>query len=198
MIYFKHPTSIVDDGASIDNGTKIWHWSHICPGAIIGKNCSFGQNTYVGNNVKIGDFVKVQNNVSIYDNVTIEDYVFCGPSIVFTNVYNPRSAIPRKNEYKKTLVKKGASIGANATIVCGVIINSYAFVGAGSLINRDVKAFALMVGVPARQIGWMSAYGEKIPLPLEGNGSWKCQNTLDEYKLINSKIEYKPFSGDPN
>jgi len=193
--FFKHPTSIVDEGANIGSGTKIWHWSHISAGAKIGSQCSFGQNTYVGNNVKIGDFVKVQNNVSIYDNVVLEDYVFCGPSMVFTNVYNPRSAIPRKHEYRKTHVKKGATIGANATIICGVTINKYAFIGAGSLVNKDVSQFALMVGVPAKQIGWMSAYGEKISIPINGSGEWICNHSKDVYKINNNQLEYTPYPG---
>jgi UDP-2-acetamido-3-amino-2,3-dideoxy-glucuronate N-acetyltransferase len=180
---FVHETAIVDKGARIGSGTKIWHWSHISPGAVVGNDCSFGQNVFIGNNVVIGNNVKVQNNVSIYDNVKIEDDVFCGPSMVFTNVYNPRSAISRKNEYRNTVIKRGATLGANCTIVCGCTIGEHSFIGAGALINRDVKAFALMVGVPARQVGWMSAFGERIELPLDGNGSWTCPNTGDLYQL---------------
>jgi UDP-2-acetamido-3-amino-2,3-dideoxy-glucuronate N-acetyltransferase len=188
MNYSKHESAIVDAGAEIGNGTRIWHWVHISAGAKIGKGCSFGQNVFVGNRVTIGNNVKVQNNVSIYDNVYLEDDVFCGPSMVFTNVYNPRSAVTRKDEYRDTIVRKGATIGANATIVCGVTIGEYAFIGAGAVINKDVKAFALMAGVPAKQIGWMSRFGERIPLPLEGNGEWICPKTGDKYISVNSNL----------
>ena len=188
-----HPTSIVDEGAKIGKNTKIWHWTHICSGAEIGMNCSLGQNIFVGNKVKIGDNTKIQNNVSIYDDVNIEKNVFCGPSMVFTNVNNPRSEVNRKNEYKKTIVKEGATLGANCTIVCGVNIGKYAFIGAGALINRDVKPFALMVGVPAKQIGWMSAYGEKINLELSGKGEWVCQKTGDHYALKDEIIIYTKY-----
>jgi len=178
-----HSTAIVDEGATIGAGSRVWHWVHICGGAVIGKSCAFGQNVFIGNKVRIGNNVKIQNNVSVYDNVTLEDYVFCGPSIVFTNVYNPRSEINRKHEYLNTLVHAGATLGANCTIVCGVTIGKYAFIGAGALVNKDVKPFALMVGVPARQIGWMSAYGDRVALPLEGYGSWVCPHTKDSYVL---------------
>lgn len=191
MNYTKHESAIVDDGAVIGAGTRVWHFVHICSGARIGEKCSFGQNVFVGNKVVIGNNVKVQNNVSIYDNVYIEDDVFCGPSMVFTNVYNPRSAVTRKDEYRDTLVKKGVTIGANATIVCGVTIGEYAFIGAGAVINKDVKPFALMAGVPAKQIGWMSRFGERIPLPLEGNGEWVCPNTGDKYFLKENAVELK-------
>jgi UDP-2-acetamido-3-amino-2,3-dideoxy-glucuronate N-acetyltransferase len=191
MSYFKHETAIVDEGAQIGEGTKIWHWVHISPKAKIGQKCSFGQNVYVGNNVVIGNNVKVQNNVSVYDNVYIEDDVFCGPSMVFTNVYNPRSAVVRKDEYRDTNVKRGATIGANATVVCGVTLGEYCFVAAGAVVNKDVKAFALMVGVPAKQIGWMSRFGERIDLPLEGRGTWKCPNTGDVYQLDGSLVSLK-------
>lgn len=178
-----HPTSIVDEGAKIGAKTYIWHWVHICAGAVIGEKCSVGQNVFVGNRVLIGDNVKIQNNVSVYDNVTLEDDVFCGPSMVFTNVYNPRSAVSRKNEYRNTLVQKGATLGANCTVVCGTCIGRYAFIGAGAVVNRSVKPFALMVGVPAVQIGWMSAYGERVDLPLQGQGEWICPHTGDIYEL---------------
>lgn len=178
-----HPSAIVDVGATIGAYTRVWHWVHICAGAVIGDRCSFGQNVFVGNRVQIGNNVKIQNNVSVYDNVTLEDDVFCGPSMVFTNVYNPRSAVSRKDEYRDTLVEKGATLGANCTIVCGTCIGHHAFVGAGSVVNRDIKPFALVVGVPARQIGWMSAHGERIDLPLVGNGSWICPHTGDLYQL---------------
>lgn len=178
-----HTTAIIDAGAVIGKNTKIWHFAHVSAGATIGQNCSLGQNVFVGNKVIIGNNVKIQNNVSIYDNVTLEDDVFCGPSMVFTNVYNPRAAISRKHEYRNTLVKKGATLGANCTIVCGVTIGKYAFIGAGSVVNRDVPNYALVVGVPARQIGWMSQYGEKLDLPLEGNGEIICQNSNLKYFL---------------
>jgi len=161
-----HATAIVDDGAQIGQGSRIWHWVHICGGARIGQGVSLGQNVFVGNRVFIGDRCKIQNNVSVYDNVTLEEGVFCGPSMVFTNVYNPRSLIERKNEYRDTLVKRGATLGANCTVVCGTTIGRFAFVGAGAVINKDVPDYALMVGVPARQIGWMSEHGEQLDLPL--------------------------------
>lgn len=165
-----HPTSIVDDGARIGEGTHVWHWVHVCGGAIIGERCSLGQNVFIGNDVVIGNNVKIQNNVSVYDRVTLEDDVFCGPSMVFTNVYNPRSSVSRKHEYRATVVRRGATLGANCTIVCGVTIGEHAFIGAGTVVNRDVPAFALMVGVPARQIGWMSRHGDRLPLVVEGDG----------------------------
>jgi UDP-2-acetamido-3-amino-2,3-dideoxy-glucuronate N-acetyltransferase len=183
MKYTKHETAIIDEGAQIGNETRVWHWVHVCGGAKIGDKCSLGQNVFVGNRVVIGNNVKIQNNVSVYDNVTLEDDVFCGPSMVFTNVYNPRSAVTRKEEYRNTLVKKGATLGANCTIVCGVTIGNYAFVGAGSVITKNVPDFALMVGVPARQIGWMSRFGERIDVPLKGNASYVCPHTNDQYLL---------------
>lgn len=186
--YFSHETAIIDDGAKIGEGVKIWHFSHICAGAIIGKGCTLGQNVFVGNEVRIGDNVKIQNNVSVYDNVTLGNNVFCGPSMVFTNVYNPRSAISRKNEYRSTIVGDGATFGANCTIVCGVNIGKFAFVGAGAVVNSDVPDYALVVGVPARQIGWMSAYGEKLNLPLEGESEDLCPHTGDLYILRERKI----------
>lgn len=158
-----HETAIVDAGAVIGKGTRIWHWVHICSGARIGAGCSLGQNVFVANDVVIGNNVKIQNNVSVYDAVVIEDDVFCGPSMVFTNVYNPRSAVARKDEYRATLVKRGATLGANCTIVCGVTIGEYAFIGAGSVVNRDTASHALMVGVPARRIGWMCVCGLRLP-----------------------------------
>ncbi|HRD87084.1 MAG TPA: acyltransferase [Accumulibacter sp.] len=179
-----HPTAIVDDGAQIGERTRVWHWVHVSAGARIGKGCSLGQNVFVGNRVAVGDNVKIQNNVSVYDNVTLEDDVFCGPSMVFTNVYNPRSAVNRKDQYRDTVVKRGATIGANSTIVCGTTIGEYAFIAAGAVVNRDVKAYALMVGVPARQVGWMSQFGERLDLPLEGNGKTTCPYTGTTYELI--------------
>ncbi len=183
-----HPTAIVDDGAQIGEGSRIWHWVHVCGGAKIGKGVSLGQNVFVGNMVVIGDHCKVQNNVSVYDNVTLEDGVFCGPSMVFTNVYNPRSLIERKNEYRNTLVKKGATVGANCTIVCGTTIGEFAFIGAGAVVNKDVKPYALMVGTPAKQIGWMSEFGERIPLPVKGEGNYTCPHTGQRYYLFNDEM----------
>lgn len=183
MITTIHPSAIVDEGAQIGDGSRVWHFVHVCGGARIGQGVSLGQNVFVGNRVTIGDRCKVQNNVSVYDNVTLEEGVFCGPSMVFTNVHNPRALIERKNEYRNTLVKKGATLGANCTVVCGVTIGEYAFVGAGAVVNKDVKPFALMVGVPARQVGWMSQFGEQIPLPLQGQGSAICPHTGATYGL---------------
>jgi UDP-2-acetamido-3-amino-2,3-dideoxy-glucuronate N-acetyltransferase len=178
-----HSSAIVDAGATLGDDTRVWHFVHVCGGARIGAGCSLGQNVFVGNDVVIGNNVKIQNNVSVYDAVTIEDDVFCGPSMVFTNVYNPRSAVTRKDEYRKTLVKRGATLGANCTIVCGSTVGAYAFVGAGAVINRDVADFALMVGVPARQVGWMSRFGERLALPLTGDGETVCEHTGERYTL---------------
>ena len=178
-----HPSAIVDDGAQLGDGCRVWHFVHISAGARIGRGCSFGQNVYVGNDVSIGDNVKIQNNVSVYDAVTLEDDVFCGPSMVFTNVYNPRAAVVPKDEYRRTRVRRGATLGANCTIVCGVTIGQHAFVGAGAVVNRDVPDFALMLGVPARQAGWMSRFGERLPLPPQGSGEAVCAHTGDRYRL---------------
>jgi len=183
-----HPSAIVDDGAQIGRGCHIWHFAHICGGARIGKDVSLGQNVFVSNKVIISDHCKIQNNVSVYDNVTLEVGVFCGPSMVFTNVYNPRSLIVRKNEYRETLVKKGATLGANCTIVCGITIGEFAFVGAGAVINKDVPPYALMVGVPAKQIGWMSEFGEQIPLPLSGKGHYTCPHSGQVYQLNSNAL----------
>ncbi len=180
---FVHSTAIIDDGAILGAGCRVWHFTHICAQARIGAGCSFGQNVFIGNDVTIGNNVKVQNNVSIYDAVTLEDDVFCGPSMVFTNVYNPRSAVVRKAEYRKTLVKKGATLGANCTIICGTTIGEYAFVGAGAVVNRSIPAHALSVGVPARQIGWMSRFGRQLDLPLTGNARAHCDETGEVYLL---------------
>lgn len=192
MDSFIHETAIVDRGATIGGGCRIWHWTHVCGGAVIGPGCSLGQNVYVGNKVHIGSNVKIQNCVSVYDNITLEDDVFCGPSMVFTNVYNPRSAITRKDEYRDTLVRRGATLGANCTIVCGVTIGRCAFVGAGAVVNRDVADYALMVGVPARQIGWMSEFGEQLDLPLRGDGRVRCPRTGDRYVLSGNRVTRLP------
>ena len=183
-----HASAIVDDGAQLGEGCRVWHFVHISAGARIGRGCSFGQNVFVGNDVTIGNNVKVQNNVSVYDAVTLEDDVFCGPSMVFTNVYNPRAAVNRKAEYRRTLVRRGATLGANCTIVCGVTIGEHAFVGAGAVVQRDVPAFALVVGVPARQIGWMSRHGERLALPLDGDGDAVCPATGDRYRLRGGRL----------
>ncbi len=189
MNYTAHPTAIIDDGAKIGGRSRIWHFVHICGGAEIGEDCSLGQNVFVGNRVIIGNQCKIQNNVSIYDNVTLEDGVFCGPSMVFTNVYNPRALIGRKNEYRDTLIKAGATLGANCTIVCGITVGRFAFIGAGAVVNKDVPDYALMVGVPARQVGWMSEYGEKLALPLKGEGKAVCPHSGDEYILSDGVVK---------
>jgi UDP-2-acetamido-3-amino-2,3-dideoxy-glucuronate N-acetyltransferase len=178
-----HPSAIVDDGAQLGRGTRVWHFVHVSPGARIGEGCSLGQGVYVGNDVVIGRNVKVQNNVSVYDAVTLEDDVFCGPSMVFTNVLNPRAAVPRKHEYRRTLVRRGATLGANCTVVCGATIGEYAFVGAGAVVTGDVPDHALVVGVPARRIGWMSRHGERLALPPSGGGEARCPATGELYRL---------------
>ena len=183
MSHYQHPSAIVDEGAQIGEGSRVWHFVHVCGGARIGQGVSLGQNVFVGNQVVIGDHCKIQNNVSVYDGVTLEEGVFCGPSMVFTNVYNPRSLIERKSEYRPTLVRRGATLGANCTIVCGVTIGEFAFIGAGAVVNKDVPAYALMVGVPARQVGWMSEFGEQLDLPLQGVGEVLCQQSGACYRL---------------
>ncbi len=183
MAVHVHPSAIVDAGAQIGDGTRVWHFVHVSAGARIGANCSLGQGVYVGNDVAIGDNVKIQNNVSVYDAVTLEDDVFCGPSMVFTNVLNPRSAVVRKHEYRRTLVRRGATLGANCTIVCGTTIGRHAFVGAGAVVTHDVADFALVAGVPARRIGWMSRHGERLELPLTGDGEAVCTATGEPYVL---------------
>ena len=188
MGYTSHHTAIVDNVATIGERTKIWHWTHISGGAIIGSNCVLGQNIFVGNNAVVGNNVKIQNNVSVFDNVIIKDKVFCGPSVVFTNVYNPRSEINRKSEYKYTIINEGATLGANSTLVCGISIGKYAFVGAGSVVNRDVPDFSLVVGVPARQIGWVSVYGEQLNIPLSGNAEVVCKKSNQRYILDGSTL----------
>jgi UDP-2-acetamido-3-amino-2,3-dideoxy-glucuronate N-acetyltransferase len=188
MNYLVHETAIVDDGAQIGADSRVWQWVHVCAGAQIGSGVSLGQNVFVGNKVVIGDNCKIQNNVSVYDNVYLEEGVFCGPSMVFTNVYNPRSLVERKDEYRNTFVKKGATLGANCTIICGITIGKFAFVGAGAVVNKDVPAYALMVGVPAKQIGWMSEYGEKLDIPVSGNAQTNCEYTGQQYHLKDGKL----------
>ena len=187
-----HSSAIVDDGASLGPGTRVWHFAHVCAGARIGSDCSLGQNVFIANAVRIGDRVKIQNNVSVYDAVTIEDDVFCGPSMVFTNVYNPRASVARKDQYRRTLVRRGATIGANATIVCGVTIGQHAFIAAGAVVNRDVKPFALMAGVPARQIGWMSRHGERLPLGVHASGRAACPHSGDVYTVRDGACTLEP------
>ena len=184
-----HPTAIVDEGSKIGQGSKVWHWTHVSEHAVIGRNVTLGQNVFIGNKVFIADDCKIQNNVSIYDNVSLEEGVFCGPSMVFTNVYNPRSFINRKNDYKNTLVRRGSTLGANCTIICGITIGEFSFIGAGAVVNKDVKPFALMVGVPARQIGWMSEFGEQLELPLDGDAITICKNTGSSYKLADGYLK---------
>lgn len=190
MSHYQHETAMVDAGAQIGEDSRVWHFVHVCGEARIGRDCSLGQNVFVGNRVTIGNNVKIQNNVSVYDNVILEDDVFCGPSMVFTNVYNPRSAVSRKDEYRDTVVRRGATLGANCTIVCGVTIGEYAFVAAGAVINRDVPAYALMAGVPARRIGWMSRHGERLALPLEGEGVAVCPATGARYQLHHDTLSF--------
>lgn len=191
MNWWKHKSAIVDEGAQIGNGTKIWHFSHVCGTAVIGSGCSLGQNVYVGNRVNIGGGCKIQNNVSVYDMVTLEDDVFCGPSMVFTNVLNPRAAVERKHELRPTLVKRGATLGANCTIVCGITIGRYAFVGAGAVITKEIPDYALMIGVPARRIGWMSEHGMKLDLPPNGNAEAICPVGGKGYVLENEQVRVK-------
>ena len=183
-----HPSAIVDTGAQLGAGSRVWHFVHVCAGARIGDGCTLGQGVYVGNEVRIGNNVKIQNNVSVYDAVTLEDDVFCGPSMVFTNVYNPRAAVSRKDEYRQTLVRQGATLGANCTVVCGVTIGRYAFIGAGAVINRNVPDFALMVGVPARCIGWVSRHGERLALG-PGTPLAACPATGERYRLLNGACQ---------
>ncbi len=184
-----HPSAIIDAGASIGNNTRVWHFVHICSGANIGNDCAIGQNVFISNKVLIGNNVKIQNNVSVYDNVIIEDDVFCGPSMVFTNVINPRAFIERKKEYLTTIVKKGATLGANCTIICGITIGEYAFIAAGAVVTKNIQPFALIAGVPAIQIGWMTKYGKRIDLPLTGSGIYNCPYTKDTYVLSKEGIK---------
>lgn len=190
---FIHDSAYVDDGAVVGNGTKIWHFCHVMPGAVIGERCSLGQNVVVMPGTRIGNNVKIQNNVSIYEGVELEDDVFCGPSMVFTNVINPRSHVSRKAEYQRTLVRRGASIGANATIVCGVTLGEYAFVGAGAVVTRDVEPFALVVGVPAAQVGWICACGERLDEPAS-DGTAECAVCHSRYRLANGTLQREAAS----
>ena len=183
-----HPSAIVDAGAVLGEGTRVWHFAHVCAGARIGSGCSLGQGVYVGNDVSIGHNVKIQNHVSVYDAVTLEDDVFCGPSMVFTNVHNPRSAVPRRAEYRRTLVRRGATLGANCTVVCGCTVGEYAFVGAGAVVSRAVPAFALVVGAPARRVGWMSRHGERLALPASGQAVATCPATGERYALAGDTL----------
>lgn len=191
-LYFAHETAIIDEGCTIGQGTKIWHFSHIMKGCTIGEQCSVGQNVVISPEVVIGNRVKIQNNVSVYTGVICEDEVFLGPSCVFTNVFNPRSAIVRKNEYKPTIVQKGATIGANATIVCGITIGRYAFIGAGAVVTKNIPDYALVMGNPARQAGWMSEYGHKLKFNAEGTAV--CPESKEEYVLEEGKVR-KVISG---
>lgn len=184
--YFSHTTAVIDKGAKIGKGTRIWHFTHVMRGAQIGENCIIGQNVYIDKRAVVGNGVKIQNNVSVYDDVILENYVFCGPSMVFTNVINPRSFIERKHEYRKTLVKKGATIGANATIVCGHTIGEYAFIGAGTVVTKDVPDYALVVGVPGKVVGWMCQCGNKLIIK---KNRAKCKFCHNKYKLSNKKLQ---------
>ena len=188
---FIDETSIIDENVKIGNNTKIWHWSHVSEGAEIGENCTIGQNVFIGKNVKIGNNCKIQNNVSVFQNVVLEDDVFCGPSMVFTNVLNPRAAIERKDAFRDTIVKRGVSIGANATIICGNTLGAYSMIGAGAVVSKSTKDFSLLTGIPAKQIGWMSAYGEKLDLPLSGNGECICSNQNVKYILKENILSYE-------
>ncbi len=189
MKWWKHDTAITAENIQIGVDTKIWHFSHIREDVHIGKNCSLGQNVYIGKGVRIGNGVKIQNNVSVYEEVILEDGVFCGPSVVFTNVYNPRAFIERKDEFQTTLVKCGASLGANSTIICGNSIGEYAFVGAGAVVSKNIPNFALVVGVPAKQVAWISRYGERISLSLEEKGIFECKYSGDIYEMQKSHLK---------
>lgn len=189
MNYMVRTSAIVDEGAEIGAGSRVWDFTHVCGGARIGSNVSLGQNVFVGNKVVIGNDCKIQNNVSVFDGVTLQDAVFCGPGVVFTNVFNPRARIERKNEYRPTLIEEGATLGANCTIVCGVTVGKFAFVGAGAVVVKDVPAFALVVGVPASQVGWMSEFGEKLDLPLDGVAQDVCKHTGSRYALRGNSVE---------
>ena len=186
--YFCHETAVIDEGAQIGSGTKIWHFVHISSGAVIGNNVTLGQGAFIGNEVAIGEGCKLQNQVSVFDKVTLEPYVFCGPGVVFTNVYNPRAEVDRKSEYMPTLVQRGATLGANCTIICGLTLGQYCFIGAGAVLTTDVKPFALMVGSPARQIGWVTERGERLPFSLEGSGEYVCPQNGERYTLLGNSV----------
>ena len=186
QVFFAHPTAVIDDGCTIGNGTKVWHFSHIMPGAVIGDNCNIGQNVFIAMNVKLGNNVKVQNNVSIYEGVICEDDVFLGPSMVFTNVVNPRSRVNKKHEFRQTLVKTGVSIGANATIICGNVIGEYALVGAGAVVTKPVLPYALVMGNPAKQTGWVSEHGCSLQFDEKGKGT--CAESGEQYELNNNRV----------
>lgn len=188
-----HYTAVVDEGALVGEGTRIWHFCHVCAGARIGRDCSLGQNVYVGALARIGERVKIQNNVSVYDAVTLEDEVFCGPSVVFTNVYNPRAAVDRRHALRTTRVGRGATLGANSTVVCGLSIGQWAFVAAGAVVRRDVPDFALVVGVPARQVGWVSRHGQRLDLPLQGSAQAACPDTGELYVLRDGVCRWLPL-----
>lgn len=188
MIASIHPTAVVDAGAKLGNGTKVWHWTHVSATATIGRDCVLGQNVYIGERVRIGSKVKIQNNVSVYEGVTLEDEVFCGPSMVFTNVIEPRGGLNKKNEFRKTLVRKGATLGANSTIICGNTIGAHAFVGAGAVVSRSVPDYALVLGVPAVIVGWVSEFGKRLSLPVEGDGEARCPVTSDIYIKVGSAV----------
>lgn len=185
-----HPSAVVDQGAKIGSGSRIWHFTHISERADVGKDVSIGQNVFIANDVKVGDNCKIQNNVSVYEGVTLEYGVFCGPSCVFTNVQNPRAEVVRKSEFKATRVCRGVTLGANSTIVCGVTLGAYAFIGAGAVVTEDVKPYALMVGVPAKQVGWMSAHGERLPLPLQGEAQCACKISGGVYRVEEGSVTF--------
>jgi len=192
MSAFVHPTAVVDPGAEVGDGSRVWHWVHICATARIGRKCSIGQGVFVGQRVTVGDGCKVQNNVSLYEGVVLEDEVFCGPSMVFTNVLNPRAFIERKHEFRETRVQRGATLGANCTVICGVTIGAYALIGAGAVVTHDVPDYALVVGVPARRVGWVSRAGRRLELPESGSGTAACPEAGEKYSLQGDRLTLVP------